>query len=119
MAERFGTVVLQIDVEPFARRLCELVGGARLEVRRVGYSDLKVVRGKLRPADIVGFPPTLTARLARKIREKARLASIFRKPRRFENEDEIRIAIQFATDVAQSIRVVEDAQLLRHVRRLG
>lgn len=118
VSKLFGTVVLRIEAEPFARRLLNLTGGRRLEVRKVAYSDLKIARDSLHPQTVAGFPPKLTPKLARRIRETVRLPSIFGKPHRFRFEDAVRIAIRLSKDLTQDSVALDDSGLLRFVSRV-
>ncbi len=117
MKSKFGPVVLRVELVPFARSLARLLGKGSFEIRLVRYADLKLYRGKLSLADVAGFPPNLTDRLAKALRENGRLPSIFAKPSRFDTEREVRIAIAASADVDDRT-VVEDRNLLKFVERI-
>lgn len=117
MKARFGSVILRIELLPFARSLAGLVDKVRADIRLVRYADLKLYRGALSLLDVAGFPPNLTDRLARALRENGRLPSIFAKPGRFESEREVRIAMTASSDVPDKT-VVEDRKLLKFVERI-
>ena len=117
MKDQFGPVVLQIDLRPFAKRLSEALGSEPPEVRLVRYADLKIYRNRLDLADVEGFPPNLTPRLAKSLREKCRIPSIFAKPSRFEHEAEVRIVLRANADVPDMTQI-SDPSILQHIRRL-
>jgi hypothetical protein len=118
MRNRFGSVVLRIRLRPFVDELARSLGAKKADVRLVQYADLKVHRGRLRVEDVKGFPPDLTAGLARALRSQGRLPSIFAKPCRFEDEREVRIAVKMPVDVPHQT-VLLRPNLLRHVDRIS
>lgn len=117
MRERFGPVVLQVKLAPFARRLSELVGQDNVETRLVRYADLKIYRGAMTYGDAESAAYRYSSRLAKAVRRGAAMPSIFAKPSRFELEREVRIRIATGLDVPDTTDV-QDRGLLRFVRRI-
>lgn len=117
MSERFGPVILKIEVEPFVKILIRLLG-SDFRVGYVEYSDLKIHRSNLSESAVQGFPPYLTPRLARALRRKAWLPSVFAKPSRFSDEREVRFAFKLGKDV-DYMRPVASLRLLQHVERVA
>lgn len=118
LQERFGPVVLKITLRPFVQALSACFDGLPTEVRLVRYADLKLHRSHLAIRDIEGFPPNLTAQLARSLRELSRQPAIFAEPCRFEDEREVRIAIRAEQDVAPCT-AVEHPSFHHYVERIA
>lgn len=118
MSRKFGSVILRINLIPFARELSRQIGQVHAEIRLVRYSDLKLHRSSLPIRSVAGFPPNLTAALARALRHRGRLPALFGKPRRFASEREVRISFQMPKDVADRRSVTAD-RLLKYVKRIN
>ncbi len=116
MRLKFGPVILRIDLAAFAGALGRQIGGIPV-VRAVRYADLKMYRADLSLKSVVGFPQTLKPKLARALRTRARLPSVFAKPQRFEAENEIRIAFLMDRDVP-AMKSVNIPHILRQVTRI-
>lgn len=116
MKRKFGPVVLRVAIEPFAREIARGLGTRSPDIRAVRYADLKMYRDKLSLGDVAGFP-LVGARLARVLRDSARLPSIFAKPRRFSDEREVRIAFAHTADVPYKT-IVENKRLLAYLTPL-
>ena len=114
MKSKFGGLVLRIRIRPFAKLLARAVHASPAEIRSVRYADLKLYRSELSLAEVADFPPNLTPRLAKALRWRGRLPSIFAKPSRFESEREVRIAITMPSDVEYQT-TIQDGRLLDHV----
>ena len=114
MKSKFGGLVLRIRIQPFAKLLARAVHASPAEIRPVRYADLKLYRSELSLAEVADFPPNLTSRLAKALRWRGRLPSIFAKPSRFESEREVRIAITMPSDVEYQT-AIQDGRLLDHV----
>lgn len=117
MKSKFGPVVLRVRLLPFARALARILGESPAEVRLIRYADLKLYRGHLSLSKVAGFPPALSPRLAKALRQRGRFPSVFAKPSRFEAEREVRIAIRAASDVPRET-VIKQGSLLKHVERI-
>lgn len=117
MRDRFGSVVLQIELLPFTKNVCSLLNQSNLDIIEVQYADLKVYRSNMQEDVLDGFPPNLTAKMHATLRDAVRLPSIFSKPSRFEPEKEVRIAISFEKD-APDMMPVTDEKLLAYVKRI-
>jgi hypothetical protein len=118
MKVKFGPVILRIELIPFARGLARAIGHHEAEIRLVSYADLKMHRSSLALAAVAGFPPNITPRLAKALRRRGRLPSVFAKPNRFASEREVRIAFVMPQDVPSFISI-KKSRLLNHVERLS
>jgi hypothetical protein len=120
LRERFGPVVLEIDLHGFAERLWRTLRPLGFSARRVRYVDLKLFRSTVAFSLMAGYIDTgnfLSARFARVLRRASRLPSVFAKPSRFADEHEVRLAWTLAKDVTGP-EIVNDPGLLKFVRRV-
>lgn len=104
MKARFGAVVLKIRIAPFAAALAKACQSRDLETRYVRYADLKIHRGKI-SSRYLDEEVTLNPGLAKELRKQSRLPSIFGKPSRFAEENEVRVAVRTKGNLAPMLSV--------------
>lgn len=116
LRDRFGPVVLKVEVAPFARAVARLLDVRLPIVKAVRYADLKIFRDRL-PLHSLRHFPRLNQRVGIALRDGAWLPSVFAKPKRFAAENEVRLAFQSVADVAY-MTPVESQNLLQYVDRI-
>lgn len=118
MSLKFGPVLLRFDVRTFANAVRRELGSRFPEVRSVAYSDLKVRRWQVVEKREISDLPQVTDRFVERIENLARRSSLFSKPFRFHEEQEIRLAFQMSSDVnkAAIIRIPDFKRFMCRIR---
>jgi hypothetical protein len=123
MSAKFGRNIIRIkSARRFADSVAQIIGAKRYHFNRVAYDDLKLFKTKTlnrfnfaRNKLSTDFEPAaIDDKLFKFLCDRSFLPSLFMKPRRFQDESEIRIAFELSKDIPGCVRIT-DQGLLQHL----
>ncbi len=115
MSNKFGEVMITIkNVKSFAESIMKSIGAIRWCIRRVDYSDLKAYRIKqiIKNMPKAGFD--MNEELFECLLNASTLPSIFVKPMRFSDENELRLVFEMPKDVKKQL-TLHNQGLLQYI----
>jgi len=100
MAKKFGGYVMKIDnIHSFAEKVLKAIGADEWQINKVYYTDYKAYSAEVQPINISGVSPDLSDELFNILYQLSESPSVFSKPTRFKDEQELRLAFTMRKDV--------------------
>jgi hypothetical protein len=114
MHDRFGDLLLRIAIKPFSEAVARIIAADAVSVKRVKYSDVKVVRCQPYPVFMQSSTIRIDQKLVDYLEVKCAIGNVFTKPVSFEDEDEVRCMFSMPENQLGPINVT-DRGLLQFV----
>ncbi len=100
MAKSFGGYVMKIDnIHSFAEKVLKAIGADEWLVNKVCYTDYKAYSAEIQPINFSGVSSDLSDELFNILYQLSESPSVFSKPTRFNDEQELRLAFTMRKDV--------------------
>ena len=104
MSNKFGEIMITIkNVKSFAESIMKSIGAVRWYIRRVDYSDFKAYRIKQIIKNIPKSGFDMNEELFECLLNASTLPSIFVKPMRFSDENELRLVFEMPKDAKKQL----------------
>ena len=119
MTENFGGYVMKIkNIRSFAEKIKKAIGADEWQVYKVCYTDYKAYSAEIQPINFNGVNPDLSDELFNILNQFSESPSVFSKPTRFKDEQELRIAFTMRKDVKTTLNfdnlgLLDDIEIIK------
>jgi len=115
MARKFGGYIMKINnIDSFAEKVMKAIGAEEWLINKVYYTDYKAYSAQIQPINISGVSPDLSDELFNILFQLSESPSVFSKPTRFKDEQELRLAFTMRKDVKTTLNF-DNLRLLDYI----